>query len=223
MTQTYDVQAAMQLYFIAGTQDVPHLAGDPVDNLLNVLEQALKSGITCYQFREKGKKALQNPARIKALAIQCRDLCRQYQVPFVVNDDVVLAIEIEADGIHVGQTDMSPAEVATLCQQKCFIGTSVNTLEQGLRAQENPLIDYFGVGPIFPTQSKEDPKPVVGVDFISAIRNSGITKPIVAIGGVNTKNAATLLQKGANGIALISAIAQSSDIEQTIKELLRNE
>ncbi|MGC6248485.1 thiamine phosphate synthase [Bisgaard Taxon 45] len=220
MPHHYDVKGAMQLYFIAGTQDCLHLAGDPAQNLLAILEQALQSGITCYQFREKGKNALHDPNKIKALAMQCQDLCRQYQVPFVVNDDVQLAIEIGADGIHVGQTDMAVADVAALCHSQCFIGTSVNTLEQGLAAQANPLIDYFGTGPIFPTQSKEDPKPVVGMAFVSTIRANGIDKPIVAIGGVTAQSAQALRQRGANGVAVISAITQSTNIAKTVKELL---
>lgn len=221
MQQKFDIAAAMRLYFIAGSQDVTHLTGDPVHNLLLVLEQALKSGITCYQFREKGKKALQDPAAYKALAIACRDLCRQYNVPFVVDDNVALAIEIEADGIHVGQTDMSPHQVKQLCGGKCFVGTSVNTLEQGLKAQQDPNVDYFGVGPIFPTQSKEDPKPVVSPEFITQIRANQIDKPIVAIGGIKAKDVAMLRGKGANGVAVISAIAQAKHIEQTVKELLK--
>lgn len=140
----------------------------------------------------------------------------------MVNDDVQLAIDIGADGIHVGQTDMAVADVAALCHSHCFIGTSVNTLEQGIAAQANPLIDYFGTGPIFPTQSKEDPKPVVGVDFVSTIRAHGIDKPIVAIGGVTAQTAEELRQRGANGVAVISAITQSADIAKTVKELLGN-
>ena len=221
MQQKFDIAAAMRLYFIAGSQDVTHLAGDPAHNLLFVLEQALKSGITCYQFREKGKKALQDPAAYKALAIACRDLCRQYNVPFVVDDNVALAIEIEADGIHVGQTDMPPHQVKQLRNGKCFVGTSVNTLEQGLKAQQDPDVDYFGVGPIFPTQSKEDPKPVVSPEFITQIRASQIDKPIVAIGGIKAKDVAMLKEKGANGVAVISAIAQAKNIERTVKELLQ--
>ncbi|UEA16640.1 thiamine phosphate synthase [Pasteurella canis] len=216
------IEQAMRLYFIAGTQDCPNTGGDPAENLLRILEQALKAGITCYQFREKGKKSLQDPAKVKELAMKCRDLCHQYNVPFVVNDDVQLAIEIGADGIHVGQTDMAVADVAALCHSKCFIGTSVNTLEQGLAAQANPLIDYFGTGPIFPTQSKEDPKPVVGVEFVSTIRQNGIDKPIVAIGGVTAQSAGELRQRGANGVAVISAIAQSTNIKKAVQELLGN-
>ena len=221
MQQKFDIAAAMRLYFIAGSQDVTHLAGDPVHNLLSVLEQALKSGITCYQFREKGKRALQDPEDYRSLAIACRDLCRQYNVPFVVDDNVALAIEIEADGIHVGQTDMPPHQVKQLCNGKCFVGTSVNTLEQGLKAQQDPDVDYFGVGPIFPTQSKEDPKPVVSPEFITQIRANQIDKPIVAIGGIKAKDVAMLREKGANGVAVISAIAQAKNIEQTVKELLQ--
>ncbi|WP_101775552.1 thiamine phosphate synthase [Pasteurella oralis] len=217
-----NVQAFMRLYFIAGTQDCLHVEGKATENLLSILEQALQAGITCYQFREKGKNALQDRQKIKALAIKCRDLCHQYHVPFVVNDDVQLAIEIGADGIHVGQTDMAVADVAALCHSKCFIGTSVNTLQQGFAAQANPLIDYFGTGPIFPTQSKEDPKPVVGVDFVSTIRQNGIDKPIVAIGGITVQTADLLRQKGANGVAVISAITQSHNIKQTVQELLGN-
>ncbi|NBI42867.1 thiamine phosphate synthase [[Haemophilus] felis] len=220
MTQ-YNVRAAMQLYFIAGTQDVSHLAGDPADNLLNVLEQALQSGITCYQFREKGAKSLKDPAACKALAIRCRDLCRQYKVPFVIDDNVDLAVDIGADGVHVGQTDMPPEQVKQRFGGNCFVGTSVNTLEQGLAAQANPYVDYFGTGPIFPTQSKEDPKPVVGVEFISTIRSLGIDKPIVAIGGVTSETAAFLRTKGADGVAIISAITRSHNIPQTVKELLQ--
>lgn len=216
-----DVRAAMKLYFIAGTQDVLHLQGDPAENLLKVLEQALQSGITCYQFREKGAKSLQDPTACKALAIRCRDLCRKYNVPFVIDDNVDLAIEIDADGIHVGQTDLPPEEVKQRCGGKCFVGTSVNTLEQGLAAQANPNVDYFGTGPIFPTQSKEDPKPVVTPDFVTTIRQNGITKPIVAIGGVGVETAAMLREKGADGVAVISVIAKSKDIPQTVKDLLK--
>ncbi|WP_249962708.1 thiamine phosphate synthase [Histophilus somni] len=221
MQHKYDIATAMRLYFIAGSQDVTHFASDPADNLLSVLEQALQAGITCYQFREKGKRALQNPIAYKALAIACRNLCRKYQVPFVVNDDVALAVEIGADGIHVGQTDMPPHQVKRLCTGKCFVGTSVNTIEQGLIAQNDPNVDYFGVGPIFPTQSKEDAEPVLSPAFITQIRANHIDKPMVAIGGIKVKDVAMLMAKGANGVAVISAITQSNHIEKTVKELLR--
>lgn len=221
MQATFDVRAAMRLYFVAGSQDVAHLSGNPADNLLKVLEQALQAGITCYQFREKGAKSLQDPTACKALAIRCRDLCRQHNVPFVIDDNVKLAIEVGADGIHVGQSDMSPAEVKQRSGGKCVVGTSVNTLAQGLAAQADPHVDYFGVGPIFPTFSKEDPKPVVTPDFVTTIRQNNIDKPIVAIGGIGVDTAAMLRTKGADGVAVISAIARAEDIFATVKELLR--
>lgn len=93
----------LQVYFIAGTQDCRLLNGQPEQNLLSILHQALAAGINCFQFRDKGAYSLaSDPARQKQLALACRDLCRQYHVPFIVNDDIDLALEIEADGIHVG-------------------------------------------------------------------------------------------------------------------------
>jgi len=101
-----NIQEILPLYFVAGTQDCRHLGDNPADNLLSVLRQALEGGITCFQFRDKGKFSLENsPAEQRALSIKCRDLCRQYDVPFIVDDNVDLALEIEADGVHVGQSD----------------------------------------------------------------------------------------------------------------------
>ena len=101
-----NIQEILLLYFVAGTQDCRHLGDNPADNLLSVLKQALEGGITCFQFRDKGKFSLENsPDEQQALAIKCRDLCHQYDVPFIVDDNVDLALEIEADGIHVGQSD----------------------------------------------------------------------------------------------------------------------
>ena len=101
-----NIQEILLLYFVAGTQDCRHLGDNPADNLLSVLKQALEGGITCFQFRDKGKFSLENsPTEQRALAIKCRDLCRRYNVPFIVDDNVDLALEIEADGIHVGQSD----------------------------------------------------------------------------------------------------------------------
>ena len=98
-----NIQEILPLYFVAGTQDCRHLGDNPAENLLFVLKQALEGGITCFQFRDKGKFSLENsPTEQRALAIKCRDLCRRYNVPFIVDDNVDLALEIEADGIHVG-------------------------------------------------------------------------------------------------------------------------
>ena len=104
-------------------------------------------------------------------------------------------------------------------QGKMFVGLSTHSLVQAQLAQANPHIDYIGVGPIFPTQSKKDQDPAVGLDFVAYLRQVGITKPIVAIGGVNAASAPRLLGDGADGVAVISAIARASDIAAVVKSL----
>ncbi|PJG86032.1 thiamine phosphate synthase [Conservatibacter flavescens] len=210
----------LNLYFIAGTQDCRHLDGDPSDNLLHILEQALQGGITCYQFREKGEGSLQDSGQIRRLAQQCRDLCQRYHVPFFVNNDVALALELGADGVHVGQDDMPIEQVIQHCQGKLKIGLTINNLWQGKKAAEISGIDYFGVGPIFSTQSKVDAKNVVGIELIKAIRMADITQPIVAIGGINTTNCIGIRRAGADGLAVISAITRSTQRQQDIAYLL---
>ncbi|QGM80650.1 thiamine phosphate synthase [Otariodibacter oris] len=217
-----NIRQILPLYFIAGTQDCRHLSGDPAQHLLSILEQALQSGVTCFQFRDKGKFSLVGqPEKQKELAIKCRDLCNKYNVPFIIDDNVDLALEINADGVHVGQSDMSALEIRKKTDKPIIVGLSVNKMTEALASNDLEAIDYFGIGPIFPTQSKEDPKPVVGIDFIKTLREAGITKPLVAIGGVKADSVEQLRKNGADGVAVITAITYSENIPQTVKALLR--
>lgn len=216
----FDRRAMLKLYFIAGTQDCRHLAGKPAQNLLNILEQALQSGITCFQFREKGQGALQDAAQIRQTAAACRDLCRHYRVPFFINDDIRLALESGADGIHIGQQDMPSAQAAELCKGRLMLGLSHNTLAELEESRLNDLTDYAAVGPVFPTRSKADAEPAVGTDFIRSIRRSGFLRPLVAIGGITQENAAAVRAAGADGVAVISAITQAEDIGAAVGRLL---
>ncbi len=188
--------------------------------LLDTLELALQSQITAFQFRQKGDLALQDPTQIKQLALECQKLCQKYGAPFIVNDEVQLALELKADGVHVGQEDMAIEEVITLCKKRLFIGLSVNTLEQALKACHLDAVAYLGVGPIFPTPSKKDIKEVVGIDLLKKIRDSGVKKPLIAIGGITTDNASKLREYG--GIAVISAITQAKDKALVVGKLLNN-
>ncbi len=209
--------------FVAGSQDFYHIKGgknDRINALLNALELALESKITAFQFRQKGDLALQDPVEIKQLALKCQKLCQKYGVPFIVNDEVRLALELKADGVHVGQEDMAIEEVVTLCQKRLFIGLSINTLEQALKAHYLDHIAYLGVGPIFPTPSKKDAKQVVGVELLKKIHDSGVKKPLIAIGGITMHNASKLREYG--GIAVISAIAQAKDKALAIEKLLND-
>ena len=215
-----NIQEILPLYFVAGTQDCRHLGGNPSDNLLSVLRQALEGGITCFQFRDKGKFSLENsPTEQRALAINCRDLCRQYHVPFIVDDNVDLALEIEADGIHVGQSDTPVKTIRAKTNKPLIIGWSINRLDEAKIGEEISEIDYFGVGPIFSTQSKENPSPTLGMEFIQTLRNKGITKPLVAIGGIKLEHVKTLRKYGADGVAVITAITQSNDIKSATQAL----
>ena len=218
-----DIRKMLSVYFIAGSQDCRHLAQPPADALLSILEQALKCGISCFQFREKGEYSLQDPQKIRQLAEQCRDLCHHYQVPFVVNDDVDLALSLQADGVHVGQEDRPIQQMIEQCQDKLFLGLSINTLQQAIDNRTSHIIfnkiDYFGIGPIFATQSKTDAKSTVGLDLIRQIRQQGIDKPLVAIGGISAETALAIRQAGADGVAVISAITQSNNIASTIQQL----
>ncbi|TPH52758.1 thiamine phosphate synthase [Helicobacter pylori] len=212
----------LKLMFVAGSQDFYHIKGgknDRINALLETLELALQSKITAFQFRQKGDLALQDPIEIKQLALECQKLCQKYGAPFIVNDEVQLALELKADGVHVGQEDMAIEEVMTLCKKRQFIGLSVNTLGQALKARHLDGVAYLGVGPIFPTQSKKD-KQVVGVELLKKIKDSGVKKSLVAIGGITTHNASKLREYG--GIAVISAIAQAKDKALAVEKLLKN-
>ena len=215
-----NIQEILPLYFVAGTQDCRHLGDNLADNLLSVLRQALEGGITCFQFRDKGKFSLENsPDEQRSLAIKCRDLCRQYNVLFIVDDNVDLALEIEADGIHVGQSDTPVKTIRAKTNKPLIIGWSINRLDEAKIGEEISEIDYFGVGPIFTTQSKENPSPTLGMEFIQTLRNGGITKPLVAIGGVKLEHVKTLRKYGADGVAVITAITQANDIKATTQAL----
>ncbi|MCW9718504.1 thiamine phosphate synthase [Avibacterium sp. 21-599] len=213
----------LRCYLVAGTQDCRHLpqyANNPQQTLLDRLEQALKAGITCYQFREKGQFSLQDPTEIEQLARQCQALCQQYNVPFIMNNDVALAEKLKADGIHVGQKDFAVDKLAQQIQGKMLIGLSVNTLQQAQQHNDFNGVDYYGCGPIFPTFSKSDAAPDVGINFVQYLREQGITKPLVAIGGIKTPHVKPLLQNGADGVAVISTIMQAENVALTVKAIL---
>jgi len=214
-----NVKNMLQVYFIAGTQDCLHLGNNPQENLLFILEEALKKGITCFQFREKGRNCLQNKEDIFNLAKKAQDLCKKYDVPFFINDDIVLALKLNATGIHIGQDDKAVNEVIKIIDGKLILGLSINTLNQAIKAKDIQGIDYFGVGPIYETTSKNDAKQSVGLDLIKNIRDKNILKPLVAIGGIDEFKTKDILKNGSDGVAVISAITKSKDIKKTIENL----
>ncbi|HFO2203718.1 TPA: hydroxyethylthiazole kinase [Staphylococcus aureus] len=148
------------------------------------------------------------------LAKELQHLCHQYDVPFIVNDDVSLAKEINADGIHVGQDDAKVKEIAQYFTDK-IIGLSISDLDEYAKS-DLTHVDYIGVGPIYPTPSKHDAHIPVGPEMIATFKEMNPQLPIVAIGGINTNNVAPIVEAGANGISVISAISKSENIENTV-------
>ncbi|MRG87167.1 thiamine phosphate synthase [Salinibacillus xinjiangensis] len=185
---------------------------DPVQ----VLEQAIVGGITLFQFREKGEGALQGKNKLD-LAKRLQHVCQQAGVPFIVNDDVELALTIDADGVHVGQDDDAAKQVRKQIGDK-ILGVSTHTLAEAHQAIKDGA-DYLGLGPIYPTQSKDDAKEVQGVNLIRGFRENHIMTPIVGIGGITADNAADVIQAGANGVSVISAIAGVEDVKQAARDL----
>ncbi len=200
----------LQLYFIMGTSNVSH------QNPLIVLERALQAGITMFQFREKGSHALTGFA-YEQFARQCQKLCQQYNVPFIVNDDVELALRLGADGVHIGQDDLH-VSIARKKIGNMILGVSVHSQDE-LETAIVHHADYVGIGPIFATTSKRDAQPPCGTYFLQQAHNFYPELPIVAIGGINPTNAYAVFQAGADGIAVISAICESIDIKHTVNTL----
>lgn len=209
----------LRLYFVAGSQDCVHLSGDSGEQLLNILEQALQSGITCFQFREKGQYALKQKDEIWALAQKCQKLCQKYQVPFVIDDDLPMALALGADGLHIGQSDIAIHEAIKQLPEKMFLGVSANNLNE-LSGSLNPRVDYFGVGPIFTTLSKENAVKAIGIGAISAMKQVAKNTPIVAIGGIGANDVAAIMNAGADGVAVISAITRADNVGEAVRLLL---
>lgn len=181
-------------------------------NLMEQVESALKGGVTCVQLREKHL----DENDFLAEAIEMKELCHKYGVPFIINDNVEIAIKCKADGIHVGQSDMEAGNVRQLVGDDMIIGVSTQTLEQALKAQKAGA-DYLGVGAVFSTTTKLDASDV-SHNVLKDICSS-VNIPVVAIGGINKDNITKLSGSGVDGVALVSAIFSADDIEEECKTL----
>lgn len=191
----------LRLYFICGTTNT--------DDILQTVEIALQCGVTCFQFREKGNDALYGDQK-EAVARALLQLCRMYGVPFIVNDDIDLALKLNADGVHVGQEDVSAERVRQMIGADKWLGVSVHSLEETATAIEHA--DYVGIGPVFPTNSKEDAGDVNGTLLIRQVRKMYRELPIVGIGGIRPHHVDQIRRDGADGVAIISAIASAPDV-----------
>lgn len=176
------------------------------------VEAAIKGGATFVQLREKKL----DEEHFLEEAKEIKELCRRYHVPFVINDNVDIALAMDADGVHVGQSDMEAGSVREKLGSDKIIGVSAQTVEQAVLAQQRGA-DYLGVGAVFPTGSKDDAVEV-SHDTLHAICEA-VDIPVIAIGGISAENVKELAGSGICGIAVISAIFAQPDIEAATKEL----
>jgi thiamine-phosphate pyrophosphorylase len=174
-----------------------------------IVLQAVQGGVTVVQLREK-ISATTTRTNIIALAKQLKQLLKPYGVLLIINDHVDIALEIDADGVHIGQQDMDYPTARKLLGPNKIIGLSVTNLQEAKAAEEYLDIDYLGVGPIFPTKTKTDATPPMSTLGLKAIKKIS-AHPLIVIGGIYEDNTAAVLQAGADGIAVISAICAASN------------
>ena len=180
--------------------------------LKEVVLESLEGGVTMLQLREKHL----DEAHFLEEAKELQTLCRSWHVPFLINDNVEIALAMNADGIHVGQSDMAAGDVRKKLGDDKIIGVSAQTVEQALLA-EKAGADYLGVGAVFPTSSKDDANEVT-YETLKAIC-SAVSIPVVAIGGIAQENVHQLAGSGICGAAVISAIYAKPDIKKAAAEL----
>lgn len=202
----------LSLYFVAGTMNC-----QSPDSFVEILLKTVKGGITAFQYREKGANSLIGEKRLET-AMTAKKICSDHGVLFIVNDDLELMKAVDADGLHVGQTDGSLAFIRKETEGK-ILGVSAHTLAEARDAVGHGA-DYIGAGPIYATVTKPDAQEPVGKGIFQEFRTSGITVPVVGIGGISLDNAASVIKAGADGAAIISAISKSKDPSKATRELL---
>lgn len=180
--------------------------------LHSVVKESLDGGVTFVQLREKQLDEAYFMEEAKDLQV----LCKEYNVPFIINDNVDIALAMDADGVHVGQSDMEAGDVRAKLGPDKIIGVSAQTVEQAILAEKHGA-DYLGVGAVFQTSSKDDAAEVPH-ETLKAICEA-VSIPVIAIGGITQENVSSLAGNGICGIAVISAIYAQPDIRKAAENL----
>ncbi|MCD7891684.1 MAG: thiamine phosphate synthase [Ruminococcus sp.] len=181
--------------------------------LASQVEKSIKGGVTCIQLREK---ELDDEGFLNE-ALEIKKICNKYNVPFIINDNVEVALKCGANGIHVGQSDMNAGSLRRLVGEEMIIGVSAGTVDEALEAAANGA-DYIGTGSVFVTSTKDDADHVT-YDTLKEIC-SAVEIPVVAIGGITMENIQELQGSGVDGIAVVSALFAQEDIKSAAAELL---
>ena len=186
----------------------------PDRSLADILKEAARTGVRLFQYRNK--TASMKEAYAEALPL--RTIAEELGVTFIVNDRCDLALAVDADGVHLGQTDLPYADARKVMGPNKIIGLSTHNAEQVKEAEQRKP-DYIGFGPIFKPASKQDHDPVVGIAGLTEIR-SLTSLPVFAIGGIQLDQVRNVMQAGADGIAVISAVLKAPDVTKAVKDFL---
>ncbi len=169
-------------------------------SLVEVVREAVSGGVTCVQLREKDCST----RTFLLEAQQLKELLQPLCVPLIINDRVDIALAVGADGVHLGQSDMPISHARRLLGPDCLIGISAESVDHAVEAEQMGA-DYIGISPVFSTPTKTDTAPALGLDGVRRIRQQ-VRIPLVGIGGINLTNSSQVMEAGADGIAVVSAI-----------------
>lgn len=183
-------------------------------NLCKAVEDSIKGGVSIVQLREK----FVDDETFLKIAKEVQKITKKYNVPLIINDNVKIAKEIDAEGVHIGQSDKPLEETRKILGKDKIIGVSVGSLDEALKAQKGGA-DYLGIGTIFYTGTKKDINEPLGIEKLKTIVEN-ISIPSVAIGGIHLNNIEKVMKTGVNGVAVISEILGKEDIENATRTLL---
>ena len=186
---------------------------DDVEKFLNTIEEGIKGGVSVVQIREKTAETLD----FYNLALKVKEITEKYDIPLIINDRVDVALAIDADGVHVGQSDMPCDITRKLIGDNKILGVSAATIEEAKKAEKDGA-DYIGTGAVFPTATKDDAPSITKQDLKNVVESTNI--PVVAIGGITLENAHELTDTGIAGLSVVSAIMSSENPKKSSEELL---
>ena len=187
---------------------------DDVEKFLRTIEEGIKGGVSVVQIREKTADTLD----FYNLALKVKKITSKYGVPLIINDRVDVALAIDADGVHVGQSDMPCDVTRKLVGQDKIVGVSAATIDEAKKAEKDGA-DYIGSGAIFPTATKDDAPKITKNDLKEIVDSIDI--PVVAIGGITLENAHELVDTGISGLSVVSAIMSSDNPKKSSEKLLK--